>query len=116
MKILGVSMLPVCQHDRLVGTVTARDITVRAVAKGFDAEHTPVAEIMTEETVYCFEDQEIDEAAQLMRDRQVRQLPVLNRESRLVGIISLSDLAAYDGYQAIAGEVLGRIAVGTLAG
>jgi CBS domain-containing protein len=116
MRILDASMLPVCDHNRLVGTVTDRDITIRAVAKGCDAKHTPIADVMTEETVYCFDDQDADEAARLMREHEVRRLPVLNRERRLVGIISLGDLAACDGNEEMAGEVLGRIAVGSLAG
>jgi CBS domain-containing protein len=116
MRILDTGMLPVCDHNRLVGTVTDRDITIRAVAKGCDARHTPIADVMTEGTVYCFDDQDTDEAARLMREHEVRQLPVLNRERRLVGTISLGDLAACDGNEEMAGEVLGRIAVGSLAG
>ncbi len=116
MKILDAGMLPVCDQDRLVGTVTDRDITIRAVAKGCDAKHTPIADVMTEEAVYCYDDQDADEAARLMWEHEVRRLPVLNREGRLVGIISLGDLAACDGNEEMAGQVLGRIAVGSLAG
>jgi rhodanese-related sulfurtransferase/predicted transcriptional regulator len=101
MKLLDVSMLPVCDHN---------------VATGCDAKRTCVADVMTEETVYCFDDQDADEAAHLMREHEVRRLPVLNREKRLVGIISLDDLAACDGNEEMAGEVLGRIAVGSLSG
>ena len=116
MKILDASMLPVCDHDRLVGTVTDRDITIRAVARGCDTKRTPIAEVMTEEAVYCFDDQDTDEAARLMWEHEVRRLPVLNRERRLVGIVSLGDLAACDGNEEMAGEVLGRISIGALAG
>jgi CBS domain-containing protein len=115
MKILDASMLPVCEHDGLVGTVTDRDIAIRAVAGGCDAKHTPIGEVMTEDPIYCFDDQEADEAVQIMREHEVRRLPVLNREKRLVGIISLGELAACNGNEEMAGEVLGRIAVGSLA-
>jgi CBS domain-containing protein len=116
MKILDAGMLPVCDRDRLVGTVTDRDIAIRAVAQGCDGKHTTISEVMTEDVIYCFDDQEVDEAAQLMREHQVRRLPVLNRERRLVGTISLDDLAMRRENEVMAGEVLGRIAVGALAG
>jgi len=116
MKVLDVGMLPVCDQDRLVGTVTDRDITIRVVAQGWDAKQTPVRDVMTEETVYCLDDQKAEEAAQLMREHQVRRLPVLNRDGRLVGIISLGDLAACSGNEEMAGEVLGRITAGVLDG
>lgn len=86
-------LLPIGENDRLVGTVTDRDITVRAVAHGKDPSATKVREVMSEGIVYCFADQSVDEAADLMADRQVRRLPVLDRDKRLVGIVALADLA-----------------------
>ena len=84
--------LPVGEGDRLVGVVTDRDIAIRAVAedKGPD---TPVAEVMTKQVLYCFEDESVDHVAQNMGEQQVRRLPVLNREKRLVGIVSIGDLS-----------------------
>ena len=84
--------LPVGEGDRLVGVITDRDIAIRAVAedKGPD---TPVAEVMTPQVLYCFEDESIDHVAQNMGEQQVRRLPVLNRDKRLVGIVSLGDLS-----------------------
>lgn len=84
--------LPVGEGDRLVGVVTDRDIAIRAVAedKGPD---TPVAEVMTRQVLYCFEDESVDHVAQNMGEQQVRRLPVLNREKRLVGIVSIGDLS-----------------------
>jgi CBS domain-containing protein len=84
--------LPVGEGDRLVGVVTDRDIAIRAVAedKGPD---TPVAEVMTRQVLYCFEDESVDHVAQNMGEQQVRRLPVLNRDKRLVGIVSLGDLS-----------------------
>lgn len=86
--------LLVGENDRLTGMITDRDIVVRAVADGLDANETLVEEVMTDDLVYCYEDQTLDEAADKMEDEQVRRLAVLNREKRLVGIITLSDIAA----------------------
>ncbi|MEQ1878157.1 MAG: CBS domain-containing protein [Bdellovibrionia bacterium] len=85
--------VPVGENDRLVGVVTDRDLAVRAVAEGFDANTTPVRHVMSEGILYCYEDQMIDEVIQNMGDVQVRRLPVLNREKRMVGILSLGDAA-----------------------
>lgn len=90
-------LLPVGANDRLVGTITDRDITVRAVAEGKDPNTTEVGEVMSEGIHYCFEDQEVEEAARLMSAAQVRRLPVLNRDKRLVGIVALADLATETG-------------------
>jgi CBS domain-containing protein len=105
MKDLDVGVLPVCDGDRLVGLVTDRDLTVRGLAEGSAAS---VAEVMTPEVAFCFEDQELAEAANLMEERQIRRIPVLSREKRLVGMVSLGDLAN-TGDQALAGEVLERV-------
>jgi CBS domain-containing protein len=86
-------LLPVGESDRLVGAITDRDITVRAVAEGKDPGITTVREAMSEGIRYCFEDQTVDEAAEMMSQAQIRRLPVLNRDKRLVGIVALGDLA-----------------------
>jgi CBS domain-containing protein len=86
-------LLPVGENDRLVGTITDRDITVRAVAEGKDPGATTVREAMSEGIRYCFEDQTVEEAADLMSQAQIRRLPVLNRDKRLIGIVALADLA-----------------------
>jgi CBS domain-containing protein len=106
MKALDVGMLPICENDRLVGTITDRDITVRAVAEGYNPSTTTVREAMTRAMVYCFDDEDIAEAALLMESRQVRRLPVINREKRLVGIVSLGDLAVRTHRERLVGEVL----------
>lgn len=85
--------LPIGENDRLIGMITDRDIAVRAVAEGKDPESTKVSEVMTKQILYCYEDQEVDEVAANLGDQQVRRLPVLNRDKRLVGILSLGDLA-----------------------
>src|SRR5262245_43991817 len=97
MKTLDVGPLPVCENDRLVGMVTDRDITTRAVAQGFGGSAGSVRDVMTPDVVYCFEDQEVAEAARLMKKHQIRRLVVLNQDKRLVGIVSLGDLAVDAG-------------------
>ena len=84
--------LPVGENDRLVGMLTDRDIAIRAVAQGKGPDAT-VGEAMTREVEWCYEDDDAAEALQHMADEQIRRMPVLNREKRLVGIISLGDLA-----------------------
>jgi CBS domain-containing protein len=109
MDELNVGPLPVCDGERLVGMVTDRDITVRASAAGKDPRNTMVREAMTKEVLYCFEDQDVREAARLMEDKQVRRVPVLDRSKRLVGIVSLGDLATETHDQRLSGEVLTRV-------
>jgi CBS domain-containing protein len=99
-------LLPVGANDRLVGTITDRDITVRAVAEGKDPNTTAVADVMSEGIHYCFEDQAVEDAARLMSEAQVRRLPVLNRDKRLVGIVALGDLAIEPRAGGPAGEAL----------
>lgn len=93
MDQLNVGSVPVIDGDKLVGMVTDRDITVRAVASGRDAESTKVSEVMSSNVRWCYDDQDIDDVLDEMRDTQIRRVPVLNREHRLVGIVSLGDLA-----------------------
>jgi len=109
MSRLEVGLLPVCEKERLVGMLTDRDITIRAVSVGCDPNLTRVREAMTPEVVYCFEDQDVEMAAQMMEMRQIRRVPVLNRGNRLVGIVSLGDLAVETGNRTFAGETLEHI-------
>ena len=92
MQQLDTGVLPVGENDRLVGMVTDRDIVMRVLANGRGPD-APVREAMTESVLYCFEDDSIEDAARQMGDAQVRRLPVMNRDKRLVGIIALGDLA-----------------------
>lgn len=85
-------ILPISDNDRLVGMITDRDIAVRAVAQGKDPHKSQVAEVMTSEVLYCFEDQDVNEVLKNLGKNQVRRLPVLSREKRLVGILSLGNL------------------------
>ena len=106
MKSLDVGPLPVCDNDRLVGMVTDRDITVRATAEGETPADVRVRDVMTPEVIYCFEDALVGDAALLMQQKQVRRLLVLNRDKRLVGIVSLGDLAVETGDEQLAGGTL----------
>lgn len=87
--------MPVGENDRLVGMITDRDIAIRGVAagKGPDAK---VREVMTADLKYCFDDQDMEDVERSMGDQQIRRMPVLNREKRLVGILSLGDFAFAD--------------------
>lgn len=92
MMVLNVGFLPVTDSDRLVGTVTDRDIAVRGVARGLGPD-TLVRDVMTQDIKYCFEDQDIDDVTRNMGEIQVRRLPVVNKDKQLVGIITLGDIA-----------------------
>jgi CBS domain-containing protein len=105
---LDIGAIPVEENDRLVGMITDRDIAVRAVAEGRGAD-TPVRDVMSREIKYCFDDQSIDEVTQNMGDLRIRRLPVVNRDKRLVGILSLGDLAVENRWQDEAGEALSQI-------
>ena len=89
-------VMPIGDNDRIVGMVTDRDLVIRAVAECKDPRQTTLQEIMSPGTLYCFEDQTVEEVARNMGENQVRRLPVLNRDKRLVGMISLGDLALSD--------------------
>lgn len=95
MRDLDVGCLPVGSNDRLVGMVTDRDIACRAVATGRSPAKTTIAKVMSKGVTYCFDDEDIEDAAQLMEKRQIHRLPVLNRDKRMVGILSLGDLALH---------------------
>jgi CBS domain-containing protein len=109
MRDQDIGFLPIGEDGRLVGTITDRDLVVRAVAKGRDPQHTTVAEVMSEQVLYCFEDQQVEDVARNMGEQAVRRLPVVNHEKQLVGIVSLGDLARYAS-DAAAGEALSEIA------
>ena len=92
MDEIDAGALPVGENDRLVGMITDRDIAIRAIAAGRGPK-TLVREVMSSEVLYCFEDQDLDEVCRNISDIKVRRLPVMNREKRLVGILSLGDMA-----------------------
>ena|SRR2546426_8447678 len=107
MAEIDAGAIPVGENDRLVGMITDRDIAVRAVAAGKGPD-TPVREVMTADVKYCFEDESLDHVAKNMAEQRVRRLPVLDRDKRLVGILSLGDIALSQGKKA-AGEAVSGV-------
>jgi CBS domain-containing protein len=105
MRDMDVGALPICEGGRLVGMLTDRDIALRAVAECRDPRWTMVKDVMSPGVVYIYADQEVEDAAELMERKQVRRLPVLNREKRLVGIVSLGDVAINTSNE-LSGEAL----------
>jgi CBS domain-containing protein len=97
MRNIDAGFIPVGENDRLVGMITDRDIAVRGIADGRGPE-TAIRDVMSKEVLYCFDDDDMDAVSDQMAELQIRRMPVLNREKRLVGIISLGDIAqAGDG-------------------
>lgn len=95
MLAVDAGLLPVGTEDRLVGMITDRDIAVRAIAEGKGPE-TAVSEVMTQEVKYCFVDEDTAHVAKNMGEQQLRRLPVIDRDKRLVGILSLADVASHE--------------------
>ncbi len=89
----GIGCLPVGENDRLVGMITDRDIACRAVAGGLDPANTKARQVMSKGIIYCYEDQSDADALELMQSKQIHHLPVLSRQKRIVGMLSLSDFA-----------------------
>jgi CBS domain-containing protein len=100
-------VLPVGENDRLVGMITDRDIVVRALAQG--KQDARIRDVMSPDVKYCFEDEDIDHVAQNMGDLQIRRLPVLSRDKRLIGIVSIGDITTQSGETDIAGQALSSI-------
>src|SRR5882757_5047797 len=108
MLAIDAGLLPVGENDRLIGTITDRDIAVRAIAEGRGPK-TLVGEVMSQDVKYCYEDEDTTPVAQSMGELQIRRLPVLNRDNQLVGILSLADLAQAERGQQV-GNALRQIA------
>ena len=104
MAEIDAGVVPVGDDDRLVGMLTDRDIAIRAVAEGRSPD-TKVGDVMTAEVRYCFEDDEVEDICRNLGDQQIRRIPVVDRDKRLVGILSLGDVAMADGNDA-AGQTL----------
>jgi CBS domain-containing protein len=108
MRDNDIGSTPVVENDRLVGMVTDRDIVVRVVAEGGDLAGRTARDAMSPRVLYCFDDESVEAVLENMGDQQVRRLPVVNREKRLVGVVSLGDLAL-SGKRKAAGEALQEI-------
>ena len=101
-------MLPVGEDDRMIGTISDRDIAIRAVAEGKGAD-TKVRDVMSEGIAWAYEDDSVEQAAKIMSERQVRRLPVVDRDKRLVGIVALGDFAVESSEIRPAAEALSEI-------
>ena len=104
MRDLDVGCLPVGEKDRLVGMITDRDITCRAVADGCEPAKTKVRDVMSKGITYCFDDEDVSAAARIMEAKNMRRLPILNHDKRLVGLVSLSDMS--HASHELSGEVI----------
>ena len=108
MRDEDVGIAPIVEGDRLVGVLTDRDIAVRVVAEGGDSEQTKVTDVMSRDLVTLDPDQDLDEALRLMARHQVRRLPVVEEDGRLVGVVAQADVAQHAGDQQT-GEVVEQI-------
>jgi CBS domain-containing protein len=110
MAEIDAGAMPVGENDRLIGMITDRDIAIRGVALGKGPD-TPVREIMSEHVEYCYDDEDLDRVAEGMAQVRVRRLPVVNREKRLVGILSLGDVARKDGHLEVVAETVAGVSM-----
>jgi len=111
MESLGVGFLPVCNGERIVGVITDRDITVRAIAKGKNPGTAWVKDFMTPKVFWCFDNESIDTAAATMKKEKIRRLVVLNRKKVLAGVISLGDIAVHADKLGVACKTLKEVSL-----
>jgi CBS domain-containing protein len=109
MRDRNIGFLPVCDGEDLLGVISDRDITIRALADGMDVNIMLGRDLMTAPAIYCYDDQDVSEAAKIMEDNQIRRLVVLSREDkRLVGVVSLGDVARNESADR-SGQVLQKV-------
>lgn len=108
MKEFDIGMMPVVEGERVVGAITDRDVCVRGTAEGKDPTQQRVGDIMTNEVLSCYEDQSIDEVAQVMKEDKVRRVIVIDRDNKLTGVVSIGDLAGHTQVET-SGEVLRQV-------
>ena len=109
MRDLNIGFLPVCDGEELIGVISDRDILIRALAEGMDVNVMLGRDMMTTPPIYCFDDQDVSEAAKIMEENQIRRLVVLRRDDKkLVGVISLGDLARKETNE-LSGQVLQKV-------
>ena len=109
MKDLNVGPMPVCEGERVLGILTDRDIVVRGVAEGRDARTTRVQDVMTRDVVCCTEDDDVKDAARLMKEHQIRRIVVVTANKKLAGIVSLGDIAVDTRDDRMSGDVLEKV-------
>jgi CBS domain-containing protein len=109
MRELDCGFMPIGENDKLIGTVTDRDIVIRTLAKGRDPNNATLRDIMSEHIEYCFEEDDLNKAVQHMEDKQIHRLVVLNKNKRMTGILSLGDIARQSNNGALCAEAVERI-------
>jgi CBS domain-containing protein len=109
MRDKNIGCLPVGEKDGLIGMITDRDIACRAVAEGLDLATTKAEMVMSKGVTFCFDDQDISEAAQLMEEKRIQRLPILSHDNKMIGFLSFGDLAMR-GSREVAGEVAEAVA------
>ena len=111
MQDLNVGALPVCDGDKLTGMLTDRDLVMRVLAEGRNPKTVTVSEAISKDVVFCFEDDGVDKASQLMAQHQIRRLPVMSSTKRLVGIVTLGDVAVHGKNSEASGDVLQQVSI-----
>jgi len=109
MRDRKIGCLPVEDNGKLVGMVTDRDITCRAVAEGWNPETTKVRDLMSKNVVTCYDDADVNEAAHIMEEKGIARLPVFSRENKLVGLLSLGDVSMHCSHE-LSGQVMEKVA------
>ena len=101
--------VPICENGKAVGMITDRDIVMRTLAQDVDPSQVLAQDVMSTPVIYCYDDEDVDIAAQVMEDKQIRRLVVLNTQGELVGVVSLGDLAAKSGDIPLVGQIVEKI-------
>ncbi len=109
MKDLNVGSIPVVDGKKVIGLLTDRDIVVRSTAAGHDPNEVTAKDVMTKTVMYCFSDQDVKDAAEMMGKKQIRRLPILDRDMQLVGIVSLGDISVDSKGDKLSAEALEKI-------
>lgn len=110
MQSLDVGFLPICKDDRIVGTLTDRDIVLRVVAAGKDLARLSAQDVMTTDVHWCYDDQTAEEIGDYMAEKEIRRVLILDRNKRLAGVVSIGDLSKVQGQQEKTGETMREIA------
>jgi CBS domain-containing protein len=109
MKSLDVGFMPVVDDGKISGVLTDRDIVIRSIAKHKNPENEEVSKCMSSKALCCFEDDDIQKAVSLMEEKQIRRLPVINQQKKLVGVVTIGDLALETHNQKLSGEILEKV-------
>jgi CBS domain-containing protein len=108
MRDLDVGSIPVGENDKLIGMVTDRDITCRALANGKDVSKLTARDVMTKGIIYCRDNEELDDALRIMETKKVRRLPVINEQKRMVGMLSFGDISHAASHE-LSGELMAAV-------